>query len=118
MNQWTALNSFWNSFGIPAYDENTVPDDAQMPYITYEASVSGFGDEIIQSGNIYYRSTSWQGISEKAKQISDYIGGGVGIPYDNGRLWITKNSPFAQRLSEPDDDFVRRILLQVKSEFH
>ena len=117
MNQWTALNSFWNSFDIPAYDENTVPDDATMPYVTYEASMGGLGDILSLSASLWYRTTSWAGISEKAKEIGDYIGGGASVLYDNGRLWITKTTPFARRMNEPEDKNVRRIVLTVNAEF-
>ena len=117
-DKWTALDTFWNSFGIPAYDENTVPDDAVMPYITYEASISNVFDRIPLNGSLWYRSTAWQGISQKASEIESYIEGGVGVPYDGGRLWITKESPFAQRMNEPTDDFVRRIVLQIGAEYH
>lgn len=116
-NEWTALNTFWNNYGIPAYDESTVPDDASMPYIAYEASISDFGNKILLSGNVYYKSTSWQGISEKVKEIGVSIGGGVSVPYTNGRLWVTKGTPFAQRLREENDPSVRRVLLTIEAEF-
>lgn len=116
-NEWTALHTFWNSFGIPAYDENTVPDGAQLPYITYEAQISGLDDQVSLSASLWYRSMSWAEISEKAHEISRSIGGGTGVGYSDGRLWITKASPFAQRMSEPSDEQVRRILLQIAAEF-
>ena len=118
MNEWTAINTFWNSFTIPAYDENTVPDDATMPYITYEAKIGEFGDKLLLSASLWYKSMSWQAISEKSKQISDYVEGGASVSYGTGRMWITKGSPFAQRLSEPSDSQVRRMLIQISVEFH
>ena len=118
MNEWTAINTFWNTFGIPAYDENTVPDDATMPYITYEAQVGEFGDKLTLVGSLWYRSTSWQAISIKAKEISDYIEGGVSVPYGHGRMWVTKGSPFAQRMADPSDVHIRRMLVQIRAEFH
>ena len=107
MDKWQALNAFWSRFGLVAYDENTVPDGAALPYITYTASAA----------SIWYRSNSWTEVSQKADEISDYIGGGAGETYVGGRLWITKSVPFAQRMSEASDYQVRRILLQVNAEF-
>lgn len=117
MDEWSALNAFWNGFSIPAYDENTVPDDEEMPYITFEASVGGFDDPILLSASLYYRSQSWREISQKAKEIGQTINSGHGVGYQGGRLWITPQSPFAQRMSEPNDSGVRRILLQIQAEF-
>lgn len=117
MDKWQALNTFWNRFDLVAYDENTVPDGAVLPYITYTASVGEIDEPIYLTASIWYRSNSWTEVSQKADEISNYIGGGAGESYDGGRLWITKSVPFAQRMSEASDYQVRRILLQVNAEF-
>ena len=117
MNKWQALQSFWSSFGLTAYDANTVPDDAVMPYITYEAGTADFDEKFLRTASLWYRSNSWSEISKKAEAISDYIGGGAGVAYTGGRLWITKESPFAQRMSDDSDDNIRRITLQVAVEY-
>lgn len=117
MDKWGALQVFWSGFGLPAYDAITVPENAVMPYITYEARVSDFDEKIGLTASLWYRSTSWAEISQKAEAISADIGGGAGVEYDGGRLWITKETPFAQRMAEPTDDFVRRIVLQVSGEY-
>ena len=44
-NKWQTLQAFFEGFGRTAYDENTVPDDAALPYLTYEAS----GDQEVSS---------------------------------------------------------------------
>lgn len=117
-NEWTALHTFWNSFGLAAYDALTVPDDAVMPYITYEAKVGELEQKTALSASLWYRATTWEQISDKALEIGNAIGGGMGVHYNGGRLWIVKETPFAQRLAEPTDDSVRRIVLQVSAEFH
>lgn len=117
MDKWQALNTFWNRFDLVAYDENTVPDGAALPYITYMASTGEIGEPIYLTASIWYRSNSWTEVSQKADEISDYIGGGAGESYEGGRLWITRAVPFAQRMSEASDYQVRRILLQVNAEF-
>jgi hypothetical protein len=35
----TALYTFFSGFTIPAYAEDSVPDDAALPYITYQIAV-------------------------------------------------------------------------------
>ena len=117
MDKWQALNTFWNRFDLVAYDENTVPDGAALPYITYMASTGEIDEPIYLTASIWYRSNSWTEVSQKTDEISNYIGGGAGESYDGGRLWITKSVPFAQRMSEASDNQVRRILLQVNAEF-
>lgn len=117
MDKWQALDTFWNSFGLPAYDATTVPQSAQMPYITYEASISDIDTKIALSASLWYNSTTWLPISQKAQDIEEKIGGGYGVPYTGGRLWVTKARAFAQRLADVDNPATRRIVLQVEVEF-
>ena len=117
MDKWQALNTFWNRFDLVAYDENTVPDGAALPYITYMASTGEIDEPIYLTASIWYRSNSWAEVSQKAEEISDYIGGGAGVAYDNGRMWVTRAFPFAQRMAEPNDLQVRRIILQITADF-
>lgn len=118
MDKLQAYNQFWNSFGIPAYDEGTVPDSAKQPYITYSAASDDFNNGLFLTASIWYRGRSWADVTRKEKEISEFIGrGGVNISYDRGAFWITKGTPWAQRMSDPEDDMIRRILLQINVEF-
>jgi hypothetical protein len=113
-----ALNSFWSSFGLIAYDETSVPDIAEMPYLTYEVMVSNFGYPISMSANLWYRSTSWRDIVAKEKEISDYISrGGRYIDFDGGSIYIARAENWSTQMSDASDDMIRRILLNVNVEF-
>jgi hypothetical protein len=118
MGKEEALYSFWNSFGLPAYDEQTVPDDAVMPYITYETITDSINRNFLLTGSLWYKSTSWEEISLKSQEIASHLGqGGSVIPYNGGALWITRGTPFAQRISDPSDDSVRRIYININAEY-
>lgn len=117
MNKEQTLHSFWNSFGIPAYDENSVPDSAVLPYITYEVSISDFERPIVLSASLWYKSTSWAEITNKVNSISSVIGyGGKMLVHDDGAIWIQRGTPFAQRMSDENTN-IRRIYLNVNVEF-
>lgn len=120
MDKFQALQSFWSSFGIPAFDENTVPtgdDRPALPYITYDAKASSFGDSVSVSGSLWYYGTSWSAITTKFTEIDARIGlGGCMIPVDGGAVWIRRGSPFAQRVSD-DNDMIRRIFMNIEAEF-
>ena len=116
MNKSQAMQKFWSSFGLPAYDQNTVPQDAQMPYITYSVSEADFGSPVILTASIWYRSQSWEEIALKSYDIAEAISSGQVLPIDGGWLWIYKGTPFAQRMADIDDT-VRRIILNVSAEF-
>lgn len=121
MDRYQALQSFWSSFGLAAYDENSVPDDAMAKnggkYITYSVAVAYFDEPVLLTASLWFRALSWAGISELAETIGENIGlGGKIIKYDDGYLWLKRGTPFAQRMSD-DDDTIRRIYLNVEAEY-
>ena len=128
MNKIQTLNAFWNSFGLKAYDETSVPeyitDDQgnkvklEPPYITYEVSDDEFGNVLMRTASLWYRSSSWEEVTAKEQEIAEYITrGGRMLAYDGGAIWLQKSTPWAQRMSEPSDDMIRRIVLNVSIEF-
>ena len=118
MNKIQALHAFWSSFDLKAYDETSVSDDTKLPYITYEVSSDDFGKTLAQTASLWYRSSSWSDITTKEQEIANFITrGGRMITYDDGAMWIQKATPWAQRLEEPSDDMIRRIVLNIQIEF-
>ena len=117
MDRMQTLQSFWSGFGLKAYDENTVPDGAVLPYLTYNVVVANFDEPVMMAASLWYKSTSWAAISQKALEINDAIGvGGVTVPFECGMLWIKRGKPFAQRVSDTDDT-IRRIYLNIEAEY-
>lgn len=117
MSKWQGLDGFWSSFGIPAYDATAVPDDAQMPYITYKGITAGFEDVIPIEGHVWYYSTSWTEASEKADEIAAAVSPYRLVPLGNKQyLFLAKGSPFAQRMAD-EDDSVRRIYINLMAEY-
>lgn len=118
MNKIQALDQFWNSFGLAAFDENSVPDGTSLPYITYEVTSDGFGYPVAQTASLWYRSSSWAEITEKEQEIAKIITrGGRTITYDDGVMWVQRANPWAQRMDDPSDEMIRRIVLNVVIEF-
>lgn len=120
MNKEQALQSFWSGFGLTAYDENSVPsgeNKPSYPYITYNVITGSFGSNLTLTASLWYKSSSWAAITEKANEISEAISaGGKIIPYDNGAIWIKRGNSFAQRMGDSDDT-IRRIYLNVNVEY-
>ena len=116
MDKGQIIQSFWQSFGLPAYDQNTVPQTAVLPYITYSVSTGALEDTLLLDASIWYRSTSWAEITRKAEQIAEDIAPHKILKFDKGRLLLVQGTPFSQRMSDPDKD-IRRIRLNVEAEF-
>lgn len=118
MNKVQALHSFWNSFGIPAYEETTVNDERTGDfYITYEVVTDSLDRAVPMSASIWKLNTdSWSEISLKAEQISDALVQVKSIPLDTGYLYITRGQPFAQRMAD-ENDSTRRIYINIMAEY-
>ena len=118
MTKAAAIYQFWNSFGLKAYEENTVPDDATFPYITYQLVTDSFDREIPLSASLWYRSESWTAINAKTEEISQKIGrGGKIIPCDGGAIWLKRGQPFAQNMGDESDNLIKRKYLNITAEF-
>ena len=118
MDKEQAIYQFWSSFGIPAYSENSVPDNVTYPFIAYSVSTGMLGGVTTLGANLYYRSTSWEAISLKKEEIAKYLGsGGITIKLDEGYAYFCQGDPFAQQMSEPGDDMVKRYYLMLQAEF-
>lgn len=118
MTKAAAIYQFWNSFGIPSYEENSVPEDAELPYITYQLATDSFDGEVSTYGNIWYYSGKWTDINAKTEEISQFIGrGGKILRCDGGRIWIKRGQPFAQNMGDENDDQIRRKYVNLTIEF-
>lgn len=118
MTKAAAINKFWNSFGIMAYEENSVPDDAEFPYITYQYVSDSIGGETLLTASVWYRATSWINANEKAEEISRYIGlGGMILNFDSGKIWIKRWTPFAQNMGDENDNLIKRKYINVIAEY-
>lgn len=118
MTKAAAIYQFWSSFGLTAYEENTVPTDADFPYITYQLVTDSFDREIPLTASIWYRSESWTEINAKTEEISHKISrGGKIISCDGGVIWLKRGQPFAQSMGDESDDLIKRKYINITAEF-
>ena len=126
MTKAAAIYKFWNSFGIKAYEENTVidadeegnPVEPTFPYITYQLVTDSFDREVAAAASLWYRGESWTAINAKTEEISAHIGlGGKILKCDGGRIWIKRGQPFAQNMGDESDDLIKRKYLNLTFEF-
>ena len=119
MSKASALYSWFNGFGIEAFEESNVESNAPYPRLTYTYTTGDFDSgEVPIVVNLWYRTESNVTIDAKAEQIYDAIGrGGVIIPVSNGAIWLKRGSPFCQAIAEPSDANIRRRYINITAEF-
>lgn len=118
MDKAQALQHFWESFGWDAYDESTV-DEPAFPYITYNVVQDSLGNIVSMYASLWDRSTSWTAVEHKAKEIDVALQrmNPPAIKIDGGRVYLYKGTPFLQRMSDPSDDLIRRMYINIGAEF-
>ena len=118
MTKAAAIYQFWSGFGLTAYEENTVPEDAAFPYITYQLVTDSFDREVVATASLWYRSESWTAINAKTEEISKKIGAsGKKIAVDGGGIWIKRGQPFAQNMGDESDDLIKRKYINISIVF-
>ena len=118
MTKAAAIYQFWSGFGLTAYEENTVPTDADFPYVTYQLVTDSFDREVATTASLWYRSESWTDINAKTEEISQKISrGGKIISCDGGAIWLKRGQPFAQSMGDESDDLIKRKYLNITAEF-
>ena len=122
MTKASALYNFFSSFGIEAYEEILVPtgnEAPKFPYLTYQLITDSFDNEVLIPVCLWYRSeASLLALNTKTEEISQRIGrGGVFLDCDGGKIWIKRGSPFAQTMSDPEDNTIRRKYINITAEF-
>ena len=118
LDKWSAQKVYWSSFGLPAYQENTVPDEKRdkYPYLTFQMVNGQLGGTLTASANLYYKSTSWSAIIQEVNQMEKVVDRQIFV--EGGIMKVRKPlANFAQPASEQADKSIRRMLLTVEIEF-
>ena len=121
MTKAAAIYKFWSGFGLPAFEENSVPsgkDAPEFPYITYQLITDSFGADVAMTASLWYRDSSWVNANAKADEISEAIGySGIVISRDGRSLWLMRGKPFAQRMGDASDKKIKRIIINIEAEY-
>ena len=117
-----AIYNFLSKYGLPVYEETSVPtgeDAPDFPYMTYALVTGYWGDgEQPLTVNLWYRTSSNVEPNAKAQQIGDDIGlGGCQISYDGGIVWIKRGTPFCQSMTDESDRAIKRRYINLILEF-
>lgn len=115
------IYEFWNSFEMPAYEENSVPtgeDAPKFPYITYQLVTDSLGNEVAMTSSLWYRGTSWVEANAKTEEVSQRIGRkGAVLDCNGGKVWIKRGTPFAQNMGDESDNLIKRKYLNITAEY-
>lgn len=120
MTKQAALLEFFSSFGIDAYPNTAVTDDAALPYLTYEVKSASFGGLPVPIiVKLYYYTDSEAIPSKKAEEISRFIGEeGAAIRCDDGLIMVYKGDPFCINLEDETDSTIKLRYINLVLKFY
>ena len=118
MTKGAALQAFFGGI-MTAYAASAVPDDATLPYLTYDLITSAWGSgEVGLTVNMWFRTTSEKEPNAAVDKLSKAIGlGGVQLQCDDGIIWLKRGSPWAQSLTDETDKTIKRRYINVTAEY-
>ena len=118
MTKGAALQSFFDII-MTSYAASAVPDDATLPYLTYELITNAWdGGEVGLAVNMWFRTTSEKEPNAAVDKLSKAIGlGGVFLHCDDGIIWLKRGSPWAQSLTDATDKTIKRRYINVTAEY-
>ena len=118
MDKQQALNKFWHeATGLTACEENSIPDSAVLPYCTYQTIIDGLDNAVFPLGHIWDKNLSWERLDTILAAVDAYIGRGTVIKLDEGRMFVCKGTPFAQRRTDEETSVVKGYEIQLQIEF-
>lgn len=108
-----ALDTYLNGFGLDAYAEDSVPDDVELPYITYRVVDPEWHQKATFFIRVWFRSTSNAVVLEKADEITGDIGEGKRLPFEGGMLVLWPESPKVQIQVDQNDRAIRYAYINL-----
>lgn len=100
-----AIKTFFSGFDVPAYSEDSVPDDAAFPYIAYSQNIPGWTRKASMFVKVWDMTTSNSRIMRIADQITAAIGNGKTIDLPEGGYLV---------IWQPDDETIQ---IQVDGDY-
>lgn len=100
LNTAAKLKMFFSGFGLPAYTTESVPENVELPYITYLLVEPEWNEQASAYCQVWYPKKKLEALLTKADQIVAAIGEGKKIEMPGGYLVIYPSTPLIQIMSD------------------
>ena len=111
-NVAASLQAFLEGFGVPAYDDNSLPGNATLPYLTYTPVITVWRDStlfLVRLWDYPGPDQSADRLYEIVDRISEAVGEGIRIPAEEGYITLYKGNPWAQ--PQPTPEIRARVII-------
>jgi hypothetical protein len=109
-NTAATLKTFFSSFGLPAYTLDSVPDEVELPYITFPLIEPEWNEQASFYCQVWYPKRQLGDLLTKADQIVAAIGTGKIFPMENGYVVVYPSTPLIQVMH---DDHTQSVYISL-----
>ena len=102
INTAATLKTFFGGFGLPAYTLDSVPENVDLPYITYPLVEPEWDRQASFYCQIWYRKNRLADLLAKADQVTAAIGSMKRFAQPGGYLVLYPATPLVQILTDED----------------
>ena len=115
-----AVYGFFSGFGIPAYAQDAVPDDAELPYITYYLQEPEWSRQASGYAQVWYPSRNRAKLNELTDMIVREIGSeGTLLGCDNGGyVMIRPETPLVSPAASGEDKTIGNLVNFILNAYH
>lgn len=100
LNTAAKLKLFFSQFGLPAYTTQSVPEEVELPYISYLLVEPEWNEQTSMYCQIWYPKKRLEDLLTKADQVVEAIGECKKITMPGGYLVIYPSTPLIQIMSD------------------
>lgn len=100
INTAKTLKTFFGGFDLPAYTLESVPDEVELPYITYPLTEPEWNEQASFYCQVWYPKKKLENLLTKADQIVAAIGTGKIFEQQGGYVVIYPSTPLIQILTD------------------
>lgn len=102
LNTAATLKTFLGGFGLPAYTLDSVPENVELPYITYPLVEPEWDEQASFYCQIWYRKNKLADLLTKADEVVAAIGTMKKFEQTGGYLVLYPSTPLIQILTDED----------------
>lgn len=106
------LYTYFNSFGIPAFLEDSIPVGQELPYITYSPVIpDGWGDLSAFHARVWYPSKDGRApVLQMVDKIADSLQGSLCLTCDGGAILLRRGDMWAQPMDNTPEGYLCEYL--------
>ena len=100
LNVAETLKTFFSGFGLPAYTLSSVPDEVELPYITYPLTQPEWSEQATMYCQVWYPKNNLGSLLRKADQIAKAVKDGRRFRLPDGYMVLYPSTPLIQIMTD------------------